>query len=240
MSNTAYKYKKWDKYAKRIITHQELYFASPKEFNDFFDCQAYCIISNYQFANNPFIIVGGKIHPYNGNPCDLLYKATKLSVDTYGVCCFSKSYDSILMWSHYAYYNRGVCFKFDLEIIEKRINVYFDKVAYVKSKPTFDFNNSNEDKRKWFFYKNRVWKYEREVRGLISPPINAKGKPNRKVIFPKEALKEIIFGANIDKKTYNEIVDLCNKYGFHKVKFSYMKAITNSDSYKLLKIPLDR
>lgn len=237
MSRIAYKYKAWDKYAKRIITHQELYFASPKEFNDIFDCQAHGIMSNYQFAANPIIITGdGKILNFP-NPSVLLDKATKRGIDTCGVCCFSKVYDSILMWSHYADYNRGVCFRFDLNKI--KTNGLFENVIYVKNKPIYDYNNPDEDKSKWFFYKNSVWKYEREIRGLIFPPENIKNQRYRKVIFPKEALQEIIFGVNFaDKSTYNEVIDLCNDYGFHHVKFSFMQATINSELYKLVKKPL--
>lgn len=236
MSITAYKYKAWDKYAKRIITHQELYFASPKVFNDIFDCQAHGIMSNYQFKDNPFIITGdGRILNYP-NPCSLLDRATKRGIDTScGVCSFSKSYDSILMWSHYADYNRGVCFKFDLD----KINIGFADIKYVKNKPVYDYCNPDEDKLKWFLYKYRAWKYEREIRGVISPPENAKNERYRKVKFPKEALKEIIFGANYtDKSTYDEVIGLCKEHGFHNVKFSVMQPTTDSESYKLLKKPL--
>ena len=237
MSNCAYKYKAWDKYARRIITHQELYFASPKDFNDIFDCQAHGIMSNYQFAANPFIITGdGKILNYP-NPTALLDKATKRGIDTCGVCCFSKVYDSILMWAHYADYNRGVCFRFDLNKI--KINGLFENIIYVKSKPIYDYNDPNEDKSKWFFYKNCVWKYEREIRGVVFPPENVKSEHYRKVKFPKEALKEIIFGINYrDKSTYDEIIGLCNDYGFRNVKFSFLEATTSTESYKLIKKPL--
>lgn len=238
MSRIAYKYKAWDKYAKRIITHQELYFASPKDFNDIFDCQAHGIMSNYQFAANPIIITGdGRIlnHP---NPSALLDKATKMGVETCGVCCFSKIYNSILMWSHYANYNRGICFRFDLNKIDLT-NGLFENITYVKSKPIYDYNNPNEDKSKWFFYKNSVWKYEKEIRGLIFPPANIKNERYRKVLFPKEALQEIIFGVNFtDKSTYDEVICLCKEHGFQNIRFSYMQATTDSDSYKLIKEPI--
>lgn len=238
MSYTAYKYKAWDKYARRIVTHQELYFASPKDFNDIFDCQAHGIMSNYQFAEKPFIITGdGKILKYS-NPSALLDRATKRGVDTCGVCCFSKSYDSILMWSHYADYNRGICFRFDLEEIKLQQGLFAD-IVYVKNKPTYDYTDPNEDKSKWFFYKNSVWKYEREIRGLIFPPHPIKNQRYRKVNFPKEALKEIIFGANYtDKWIYDEVIDLCKEHGFSNVKFYIMQPATNNNSYKLLKKPL--
>jgi hypothetical protein len=238
VSYTAYKYRKWDKYAKRIITHQELYFASPKVFNDLFDCQAHGIMSKYQFADAPFIITGsGQIlnHP---NPCALLDEATKRGVDKCGVCCFSKSYNSILMWAHYADYNRGVCFRFDLKKIEQPDRL-FANVNYVKTKPIYDYCDSNADKSTWFYCKNRIWKYEREIRGLIFPPQIIKDERYRKVQFPKAALKEIIFGANFaDENTYDEVICLCKEYGFRNVKFFVMQATIDSDSYKLLKVPL--
>ena len=239
MPYTAYKYRKWDNYAKRIITHQELYFADPTTFNDIFDCQAYGFIGNYQFADNPFIITGDlDVHHINGNPSALLNWSVRRNLAKCGVCCFSKSYDSILMWSHYADYNRGVCFNFDLNIIELK-NGLFGDITYVKNKPKYDFCDPNADKSKWFYCKNRVWKYEREIRGLIFPPSVIKDERYRKVKFPKEALKEIIFGAHYtDKNTYSEIIDLCREHGFNNVRFSFMQGSTDTDSYKLHKVLL--
>lgn len=215
-----------------------MYFASPTTFNDLFDCQACGIIKDYKFAGYPFRITAeGKLQFYEVDPIAFMNDHMKHKIAECGVCCFSKSYDSILMWSHYADYNRGVCFKFDVDNI--KINGLFDNITYTKTKPIYDFKNPMEDKAKWFFYKNYVWKYEREVRGLIFPPSNMKDERYRKVKFPKEALKEIIFGVNYtDNYTYREVIDLCHKYGFHNVKFSFMQATINSDSYKLLKIPL--
>lgn len=140
------------------------------------------------------------------------------------------------MWSHYADYNRGVCFRFDLKKIKQ--NVGFANIKYVKKKPIYDFNNSREDESKWFIYKSHVWKYEREVRGIIAPPQKIKNKQYRKVNFPKEALKEIIFGANTKKRTCEEIIGLCKENGFQDLQFSVMKPTTNADTYKLLKVPL--
>lgn len=241
MPRIAYKYKAWDKFAKRIITRRELYFANPLTFNDIFDCQALGIVKDYKFAGYPLRITEErKLQFYKVNPIVFLNDYMRQKIAEHGICCFSKSYDSILMWSHYADYNRGVCFKFDVDIIESKISGLFENVTYVKKKPTYDFKNPEEDKSKWFFYKNRVWKYEKEVRGLIFPPNITKDEKYRKVKFPKDALKEIIFGANTDKHIYDEIICLCHKHGFSKVKFSFIKATTNSDSYKLQKMPYNR
>lgn len=198
-------------------------------------------MSSYQFTDNPFVITGeGKILNCP-NPSGLLDRATKQGIDTWcGVCCFSKSFDSILMWSHYADYNRGVCFRFDLDKIKLPTGLFGD-IIYVKNKPIYDYTNPEENISKWFLYKNKVWKYEREVRGIIFPPRNIKSQRYRKVKFPKEALKEIIFGLNYtDKYTYDEVIDLCKEHGIYNVKFSFMQATTNTDAYKLLKVPYYR
>lgn len=240
MSFTAYKYKQWDKYTKKIITHQELYFSSPKDFNDLFDCQACGTIKDYNPILPPFSFTKeGEIRYYEVDPIAFLNNTTQRGIDNMcGVCCFSKSYNSILMWAHYANYNRGVCFKFDLHTLEKKISgLFFDNVEYVKRKPLCDYSDSEAEKYKWFISKYRVWKYEKEVRGLIFSKKFSKNNEYRKIKFPKEALKEIIFGPNSNKKTRNEIICLCHQYGFNKVKFSLMQASTNSDSYKLQKVP---
>lgn len=241
MPNYGYKYCKWDKYARRIITHQELYFNNPLMFNDIFDCQAYGTIGdlmpeNYSWTDKKDRQVRRAIVDILCN----LHEDIADGISKFGVCCFSKKYNNILMWSHYADYHRGICFKFDLDKIST--NGCFSDIQYVRSKPHFDFTNPNDDPFKWFFYKSTIWRYEQEIRSLIIPPLKAKSERYRKVHFPKEALKEIIFGVDFLKgnargDSYGSIIGLCQDNGFD-VKFSVMQTNKLTKEYKLRKAPM--
>ena len=239
MSKTGYKYRKWDdEFTKRIITHQELYFSNPKDFNDIFDCRICGTIGgvnpeDYSWEDKK----EGKIRRLLTDSLSFFNKQTVNFVDKFGVCCFSKRCDSILMWSHYADYHRGICFRFDLDKII--FDGGFAKVRYVKTKPQYDYCNSNEDMLKWFVYKHRDWRYEKEIRGILIPPENCHDNSYRKVYFPKEALKEIIFGAKYQDTygSFGQVIELCQEYGYN-VEYSIMQETTISDAYKLQRVPL--
>ena len=40
---------------------------------------------------------------------------------SFGIACFSETYDSLLMWSHYADYHRGICLEYSYEEIKKLV-----------------------------------------------------------------------------------------------------------------------
>lgn len=238
MSHLAYKYRAWNNFTKRIITHQELYFANPMTFNDIFDCQACGTIGNlnpekYSWEDKK----ERRIRYALTDSINLLNKDMSHKIYRFGVCCFSKKCDSILMWSHYADYHKGLCFVFDLDKVP--LNGLFADIIYANTKPRYDYCDEDEDPLKWFIYKHKDWKYEKEVRGILIPPKNAKTERYRKVHFPKKALKEIIFGAKYPDRNepFGQVIGLCQDYGFN-IKYSIMQETIISDAYKLMKVPL--
>lgn len=241
MPNYGYKYRPWDKYAKRIITHQELYFNNPLMFNDIFDCQAYGTIGNLKPEN--YSRKDEKERVIRRTLVEMLYKLhseRSNDISKFGVSCFSTECDSILMWSHYAEYHHGICFKFDLDKIS--LNGGFADMQYVESKPHFDFADPNDDPLKWFFYKSTIWRYEQEIRGLVIPPQKTKSERYRKIHFPKDALEEVIFGVKFADKGNGkdfgevlEVINLCQDNGLHNVKFYAMQQDPLSSEYKIEK-----
>ena len=238
MSNLAYKYRGWNKFTKRIITHQELYFANPMTFNDIFDCQACGTIGSvnpekYSWTDKKERMIRRALT----DSINVLNKDMSNKISRFGVCCFSKKSDSILMWSHYADYHKGLCFVFDLDKLS--LNGLFADVIYANTKPCYDYCNMDEDPLKWFIYKHKDWRYEKEIRGILIPPKNAKTERYRKVHFPKEALKEIIFGAKYQEyyKSFGQVIGVCKENGFN-INYSIMQETNISDAYKLVKVPL--
>lgn len=114
----------------------------------------------------------------------------------FGISCFSKSPNIILMWSHYCKSHSGFCVEFDIAKLNAcatgadRIN--WVDVEYVKQVPEFSiFSNPTFDQYiKWKF---DSWSYEEEVRAFRLPS---------NYRFSADCITGITFGLNsINHKT---------------------------------------
>jgi hypothetical protein len=92
------------------------------------------------------------------------------------ICSFSREYNNLVLWAHYADGFKGICIKAK---IEECPNHQLVKVDYDDFKPIFN-NDCADWVHSWPQYilkeKNKVWKYEKEVRILtqkefVSGPI---------------------------------------------------------------------
>lgn len=116
-----YKYKAIDKFTHSIIANNEMYFNSPENFNDPYDCNIPIESTSSDENIRDWILSNGGneeevtvfIQHFRNNP-DYVPTIIKKHMNANGICCFSKLYDSILMWSHYADYHKGICLKFDM------------------------------------------------------------------------------------------------------------------------------
>lgn len=135
-----YKYRNWkSEFNRNTLIKSELYFASPKEFNDPFDCR---VPKDFSILNDPaelelYIEYFRKKHKHNykGQEQEFeesLHDTRKTIINNleeyqrqqnlalfesqdkyYGIISFSCRWDSILMWSHYADFHRGFCIGFN-------------------------------------------------------------------------------------------------------------------------------
>lgn len=129
-----YKYRDWtNPFHKRILLENEIYLASPKDFNDPFDCR---INQNFgqltPFEENEYIkdlaIAGFEQAQKDGKDLQKAMEDLELRLknkpkfqkfaDTllftdqdkyYGIFSCCKKWNSILMWSHYASNHSGFC-----------------------------------------------------------------------------------------------------------------------------------
>lgn len=76
----------------------------------------------------------------------------------YGLLCFSKTWQSPLMWSHYADRHRGLCLGFDVN----EANV--QKVDYAEDRIKLPKKISEEKMNSLLFTKYSGWAYEKEWR----------------------------------------------------------------------------
>lgn len=142
--------------------------------------------------------------------------------------CFSKRYDSILMWSHYGDKHKGICVEFD------RPDKDFLDVKYSNKRCKFDLEDttrrvlgymlSNEEAdvndkglisciSKPFIVKSLDWQYEEEVRCILSP--NSEGVSTLEELslykMPTN-ISKIYIGCKVDKTSedYKNLITLVN------------------------------
>jgi hypothetical protein len=249
-----YKYRKWnDNNHKKLLTNNELYMSPSNLFNDPFDCKIY---KNYYLLDTPEKIEEyikkslekASDWKNDNNKTSLEMRKTlekRLSnIDKYqvrseyyddefnnkyiGVACFSKRWDSILMWSHYANNHNGFCIGFD----EKRMrySMLFGKGDYVKYSEDFPIihpdDNEKEAQNLRTYYKSKEWEYEQEYRfmNLYFDSGGADANSAKRIVkIEDKHIVEIILGVNMPEKDKKEII----KIGKDR----------NIDVYEIVKVP---
>lgn len=155
------------------------------------------------------------------------------------ISCFGSSYDSILMWSHYANKHKGACIEY--EINDKD----FFPVVYSQNMPKYQLNKTFEvmfghqfinkevednDDRYYFTFeplliKSNVWQYEGEIRCVYSykkrnPKIyeaqDEKGNAILLLKMPK--MKRIFLGCNAENDFIQTVKELAYDVPIVKMK----------------------
>lgn len=154
------------------------------------------------------------------------------------ISCFSKRYDSILMWSHYGDKHKGICIEFDrpdkdfLDVKYSRKRCRFDLedttrrvLGYMLSNEEVDVNDKGLIRciSKPFIVKSLDWQYEEEIRCILSP--NSEG-----VIVGDELnlytmptrITKIYIGCKVDTKSnkYEELLRIANERNIEIVKLT--------------------
>jgi len=154
------------------------------------------------------------------------------------IFCISETNTSILMWSHYAKYHTGVCFK--LKVLPEVDNTICaaQKVTYLPGPPTFfdleDWIDSIVIQKDldftdlYFRYplsKSDIWEYEREWR--VWAPYEESGSLFCDVPIVEGEIDSIYFGANSERQAINDLIALARKSGIDK----FFKASKSTTQY---------
>ncbi len=138
--------------------------------------------------------------------------------DSLLISCYGKRNDSILMWSHYANFHKGVCIEFepydDIDTTEVKYSKKRAKLdlysitqtvlAYDYLQKKVDIKNKNVFRRllKPFLVKSKDWKYEEEYRSIYS-----KNESNEKITTSDDMhfikagnIKAIYLGCKVSKE----------------------------------------
>lgn len=251
-----YKYRCWhDENHRRMLENNEIYMSPAKFFNDPFDCKLY---KNYYLLDTPEKIknhIDKSMHKYaewmkenKKNPeemrkiieertSDIImyqvrgeYYDNIMNNQNYGTACFSKHWDSILMWSHYANNHKGFCLGFDRKKLE--ISGLFGKGDYVDYIEEFPIIHPDEEEDKTqslrTYRKHKLWDYEGEYRLMnIFPGEGADEKSEkRKIRVPLDFIIEILLGVDITDQDKEAIIKIANErkilvYEVVKVPFKF-------------------
>lgn len=213
-----YKYTSIDT-LKLILESSSLKFSKPSEFNDPFDCNLTIDTNNSHKEIEDYISLVKRTKNLNNDQVKELRRSfhspkklhaiTNQSIsdakETFGVTCFSKKPDSILMWSHYADKHRGTCLKFNILADAEFFMTPFP-VKYERKYPKYNYIRNREGTAKFLLETKSIdWEYENEIR-VMKQGANLYS-------FKKAALCGIIFGANTpdaDKEAIKELVDKLN------------------------------
>ena len=179
------------------VTHNELYAASPLDFNDPFEGK-----STGEGFKEISEQLNENMHPENVHR----YRTRRY------VICFSKPkshFDdikgNILLWSHYAASHQGFCVEYK-DAVEKYLKSlpYYENDRSISYEDAFPIDNGNPTNA--IFTKSRCWEYESEYR----------------FIFKSEGLKIIkIDPCNVINAIYlGALMDVNSDFALKLIKFA--------------------
>lgn len=210
--------KKDREHALRILSHNEIYFAKCKEFNDPFDCNLH-ISADGDFNTHKAKLRQLKpdlsekelnlqtqkaLQTENIHKCELRVNNDIRSInENIGIFSMSAKRDNLLMWSHYADYHKGICIEFKTTE-GKLFGCDILNIDYEEKYPKFNvYNNMDLERvRKYICTKSRGWEYEEEWRIIY------KETGCQFFLTEDEELSGVILGAHISKSN-KELVRKC-------------------------------
>lgn len=125
-----------------------------------------------------------------------------------GVLSLSSKNDNILMWSHYTFNHKGVCFGFEFD------NDSIPRPKRIKYQTHYDdiwgwLYTDEEIVDRILYSKSVDWEYEDEYR-IVIDSIRAEA-------FSPDSLKEIVFGSMMSTEDKIEIINECKKFGLNPI-----------------------
>jgi hypothetical protein len=229
-----YKYRDWDnEHHKKILTQNQLYFSSPKDFNDPFDCRIAPDLTLLESEEEIDICVRRMASDIldrlesDGVSADDFINSLKETLTRdigksqrdfehlhfnsqdflYGVLSFGGRWDSILMWSHYGNHHQGFCIGLDItKLIDFGHLGNAGPVIYQEDFPVIHPNNTSA---KSMFdethTKSKEWEYEDEYRYFKIFPDEVPDM--RLVTIPNDFYSELIIGINCPTEHREQLVE---------------------------------
>lgn len=223
-----FKYMPFGMNAIKIIVNEQLWFGKPDIQNDPYEIEFIVDYINtenkkYYFdfpLNNDLekhinYTNSGKIIEHRND----FEECLKRNIRNYvGICSFSEKCDDILMWSHYADANKGICLVFNKESIIKGLRADLKEHAeYEKDMPHVNFSSDEQYgtifyEKDFFIHKSIEWEYEDEFRFVrIYKNSLDNDKINRLHLFDIKSIEGIIVGEKFSQNDFQTLSNLITK-----------------------------
>lgn len=232
LPETIYKYRSWDnKFHKRFILKREVFLASPRTFEDQYDCNnptRFDLLTNKQIFDyylwsskndNPEFIRAqhrqfAKEWAKNSLVKNKEYTRRYMEhamqdyFDREGVLSLTENWNNDLMWEKYADSGRGICIGYNTRVMFDYLGGggevhYVDQLPIIMPEP---FMSSEEASMKRVYFKLKHWEFEEEYRTKKFWPRIATIS-DRQIELPATAFNKIILGDNISKEQAEEITE---------------------------------
>ncbi len=212
-----YKYEALTTQSLLNLKRQIIYFGSPLQFNDPYDCALTSNIEDpsdsdlatirQKYLNDQILppLAKQQFETFSTQQLrETFVKAAKEAMEsttrnflkTKGVACFSEKNNNLLMWSHYGGHYKGFCLEFatNAEPFSK-----INKVRYKPAPPPLSVKSILFDEdfhivQELFCTKSEAWEYEAEWRAIH----HAAGT---QFVYPANALTGVYFGPDIDQQS---------------------------------------
>ena len=249
-----YKYRPWNQYSEDVIAKNEIFFSSPAEVNDPFDCRFPDIVPptdeqltaymKYQYLNlrspnrdrsrvhGGVMLLNSLVEANMGTHGPPSWEATinrakEMILEQSSFCSLSSISNSSLMFAHYAAGHTGVCFEFHYTLEFSFGHV--EAVIYEDKFSAIDlFNDPDCDDdclvQAAIYQKHLDWAYEKEWR------IFNLGEMRGVYTFDQRCLSGIIFGCKMPEKDRERARKLVQN---REMKPKIYEAIMEPDGYSL-------
>jgi len=251
MPAVLYKYRGWTTgYGKESLMKRQVYFASPSEFNDPFDCT---IPFKYRKSDlTPENIFRKAVETFQmGQPtwskAKIIAEARRSQLhrliddpehmrnhselrkqhfeEQFCILSLSADNSNILMWSHYSQSHTGICIGYDTQKLFDQVGGKLGPVIYQLDFPEFGlFDDVQTHFMKYANVKSEDWKYEKEYRAMR---LTTNGKV---VTLRPDTIREVILGIRMNNSEKKAITDhLKTQYP----AISVFHAVVNEREYRI-------
>ena len=236
-----YKYRCWNNYLhKKILTENKIYLASPKNFEDIYDCKVperfpskdelykfflYKAKNDYsqwtRQEKRKFARKWAKKSPL-AKPkvlADLIEKFNNEFNNRFGVLSMTADPNNDAMWGKYGDNHQGVCIGFDTHLLFNCVGGG-GEVHYVEILPEIEFLNDDFKAKhvKNIYFKEEKWSFEKEYRLHKMWQHNVDNE-ERNIELPADCIVKIILGKKMSSLAKEEISQIA------KIKYPHAEIV---------------
>jgi len=218
LPSNLYKYERVSLQSLVNLLARVVYFGSPKNFNDPYDCAISAIVQELSEAGvSRLLAEANAVHlkAIEPNMRSMFTDSAKATLDEItehfkqnsGVSCFTETNDNLLMWSHYADRGTGMCLEFSTsdELFRKaKPVVYSDSIPAISADELLIDKNYSKA-TELYCTKSKDWSYEREWRAFHKTA-------GTKFGYAASSLTAVFLGPRITNEMANLVATMLKDY----------------------------